>query len=137
MLNLGGKLSDFATQLRAYRERGGLSQSALGRIIGLDASYISRIEAEERQAPRREVIRHIAKALQLSFDEGNELLVAAGYAPVNLEDIFDIHPSMKLLADIIDNDSVPSDEKEFILRQLQQIKRRYLNAKENVTDDAD
>lgn len=118
-------MSEFADLLRLYREKTGLSQSTLGRLVEVDGSYISRLEASDRSVPRRELVDALAKALKLDFDARNKLLISAGYQPSGLDESIKLHPAMRLLADILDNEGVPSDEKDLITQQLRQIRRRY------------
>lgn len=73
----------FAVALKTYRERSGLSQSQLAVEAGFDHSYISRLEAGTR-TPRRDCVLTLAERLGLSCLDGDVLLVAAGYAPVDI-----------------------------------------------------
>lgn len=60
----------FGDNLRSARERGGLSQAALGRIAGLSSSEVSRLEAGVRE-PRLTTIVSLAHALDV---DGTELM---------------------------------------------------------------
>lgn len=60
----------FGDNLRSARERGGLSQAALGRIAGVSSSEVSRLEAGIRE-PRLTTIVSLARALDV---EGAELV---------------------------------------------------------------
>lgn len=53
-----------STEFRSIRDRLGLSQAELGRIMGLHAREISRIECGDRQPTRVQAafIKHIAAA---------------------------------------------------------------------------
>jgi transcriptional regulator with XRE-family HTH domain len=119
------ELSDFAGKLEEYRKRSGLSRSALARAVGVDASYMSRLEANERRPSNREFVLNTARALRLNHDECNVLLKAADYAPVSMEDTMEAHPAVKLLADILNDEQIPQDEKDLIERQLRQIQKRW------------
>lgn len=74
-------MTTFATLLRRYRDRAGLSCNETGRAIGVDPSYISRLERQEREPPRRRLVERLGEALALSVAETETLLLAAGYAP--------------------------------------------------------
>lgn len=56
--------SDFASSLKALRNRKGLSQESLSSIAGLDRTYISMLERGKRK-PSLETIEKIATALEM------------------------------------------------------------------------
>ncbi len=74
-------MSPFATLLERYRERLDLSRNELARAIGCDPSHISRLERDERQPPRRDMVLALTEALRLTPEEGDRFLLAAGFAP--------------------------------------------------------
>lgn len=61
--------------LLSLREQKGLSLSKLGDLAGVSASYINRLELNERKAPSYPIIEKLAQALEVNV---NTLLVAAG-----------------------------------------------------------
>ena len=69
----------FGSILRAYRTERGLSQSQLARKAGLTYSAISRLESGNRN-PKRKTVENLARALELSPEETEELFQWAGYA---------------------------------------------------------
>lgn len=76
---------EFGALLASLREEAGFSQAELGRIIKDirgkgDHSYISRLESGLRQ-PSREFLLALSQALELSDNEGDKLLVSAGFLP--------------------------------------------------------
>ena len=85
----------FTTCLNRHLRRSGLSLKQLSRRSWLDISYVSRLvhlpcdplnrrldgDGERRQPSRDTVIR-LGLAMQLSMEEMDELLLAAGYAPL-------------------------------------------------------
>ncbi len=73
------KLNQLGSLLRQARERIGLSRDELARRIGLDASYIYRLETGARR-PSREVALALAEALGIKSDELDQWLITAGYA---------------------------------------------------------
>lgn len=77
-------LSPFSRRLSVLRKEKGFNMEKLARAISVSKSYISLLEAGERQ-PSREVVLKLADVL---FPEGSghardELLILAGFAPVN------------------------------------------------------
>lgn len=71
----------FAAQLRHWRERRSQSQLALALAANVSQRHISFLELG-RTAPSREMVLRLAAALDLPLRQQNELLLAAGYAPV-------------------------------------------------------
>lgn len=69
--------------LLTAREAAGLSRRALARYVGLDASYVYRIEVGARR-PSRAAILAIAEGVRADREEISKWLMAAGYAPVPL-----------------------------------------------------
>lgn len=77
----GGKLG---VLLRHWRDVRGKSQLELSFDTGVSQRHLSFIESG-RSAPSRQTMLNIAQALDVPFRDRNELLVAAGFAPVYKE----------------------------------------------------
>src|SRR5690348_13016603 len=75
----------FGETLRYFRLRAGLSQYALAKRVGINASYCNRLESGEREAPTREVASALARALALATEEVDRLLFSAGHVPPSLQ----------------------------------------------------
>ncbi len=75
------KQSTFAARLKWWRERRGLSQLDLAATAEVSQRHVSFLEIG-RTAPSREMVLRIAAALDLSLRQQNEMLLAAGFAPV-------------------------------------------------------
>jgi dTDP-glucose pyrophosphorylase/transcriptional regulator with XRE-family HTH domain len=73
----------FAQELKKYRQATGLSRQKLADLVGLDSSYVFRIESESRHPSRRTVLS-MAEALGLDGETVNEWLIAAGHGPIPL-----------------------------------------------------
>jgi transcriptional regulator with XRE-family HTH domain len=67
--------------LRHWRQRRHLSQLALACEADISARHLSFLETG-RSTPSREMVLHLAEQLDVPLRERNNLLVAAGYAPV-------------------------------------------------------
>lgn len=67
--------------LRDWRQRRRLSQLDLSNDAGVSARHLSFLETG-RSRPSREMVLHLAEQLEIPLRERNELLLAAGYAPV-------------------------------------------------------
>jgi len=117
--------SDFAELLRVARRRAGLSQSALARAVGIDASYLNRLERAEREPPRRSTVEALAGALGLGPDEADRLLVAAGRLPSALEKLGPLDPTVRLVAGILADECIPSAEREEFRQIVELVARRW------------
>lgn len=73
----GGELGRL---LRHWRHLRGKSQIELSLDTGISQRHLSFIETG-RSAPGRQTLMELAQALEVSFRDRNELLVAAGFAP--------------------------------------------------------
>ena len=67
--------------LRDWRQRRRLSQLDLANEAEVSARHLSFLETG-RARPSREMVLHLAEQLEIPLRERNELLLAAGYAPV-------------------------------------------------------
>ncbi len=74
--------SEFTELFRRYCERLQISTSHLAKSAQLDVAYVHRLRHGERTNPSRDAVIQLAFALKLSLDETNDLLWAAGYAPL-------------------------------------------------------
>src|SRR5215213_10720562 len=88
------------TLLRAWRQRRRLSQLDLASDAGVSARHLSFVETG-RARPSREMLLHLADQLEVPLRERNELLLAAGYAPVYGERSLD-DPEMAPVRDALE-----------------------------------
>jgi transcriptional regulator with XRE-family HTH domain len=77
----------FGAELRDWRSRRRISQLDLAIRAGTTQRHLSYIE-QGRSAPGRTMVVRLAESLELSLRERNNLLVAAGYAPLYCESDF-------------------------------------------------
>jgi len=70
----------FASRLRWWRDRRGLSQLELAGRAEVSQRHVSFLELG-RASPSREMVARLALALDLSLRQHNALLLAAGFAP--------------------------------------------------------
>jgi transcriptional regulator with XRE-family HTH domain len=64
--------------IRAVRRQVGLSQKELADAAGIDQSYLSMIESDQRGNPGTRIMARLAQVLQVSMDD---LAAQAGYLP--------------------------------------------------------
>jgi transcriptional regulator with XRE-family HTH domain len=69
------------TLLRDWRQRRRLSQLDLALDAGVSARHLSFVETG-RSKPSSDMVLHLAEQLEVPLRERNQLLLAAGYAPV-------------------------------------------------------
>jgi len=72
---------DVGSLLRAWRQRRRLSQLDLACEADISTRHLSFLETG-RSVPSREMLLHLAEQLEIPLRERNNLLIAAGYAPV-------------------------------------------------------
>lgn len=72
------------TLLRQWRERRGVSQEAVAHQAGVSARHLSFVETGRAKADR-ELVLSLAKTLDVPLRARNELLTAAGFAPIYRE----------------------------------------------------
>jgi transcriptional regulator with XRE-family HTH domain len=73
--------ADFANRLRRWRQQRGWSQLELAGRAGISQRHLSFLEIG-RASPSRDMVARLATSLDLQLRRHNELLVAAGFAPV-------------------------------------------------------
>jgi transcriptional regulator with XRE-family HTH domain len=76
-----GSESVFGRALREWRARRGLSQLALAGDAGVSSRHLSFVETGRAQ-PSREMVLLLARALDVPLRDRNDLLSAAGFAPM-------------------------------------------------------
>jgi len=85
--------------LRTWRERRRVSQLELSTVAAVSTRHLSYVETG-RSRPSRELLLHLADRLDVPLRERNQLLLAAGFAPVFTE--FDLDdPEMQPVADAL------------------------------------
>lgn len=94
----------FGATLRRYRLCLGWSQNALAKVVGLNASYINRLERGEREAPTRGTAWALAQALELSLADGDRLLCSAGFLPPSLQKLGPADSTVRAVVRILTDD---------------------------------
>lgn len=87
--------------LREWREARRLSQLALSSAAGVSTRHLSCVETG-RSRPSPELVLHLAEYLEVPLRARNQLLLAAGYAPVFRERPLD-DPEMAPVALVLDS----------------------------------
>jgi transcriptional regulator with XRE-family HTH domain len=76
-----GRESSFPSRLAGFRKWRGLSQLQLASAAGCSQRHVSFLELGRTQ-PSREMVRRLSVTLGLSLRQSNDLLLAAGFAPI-------------------------------------------------------
>ncbi len=71
----------FPVMMRQFRERAKSSRNALAHKVGVDPSYLTRIEHGNRTPPSHFIVDAIAESLNLTRLERDQLRLAGGYSP--------------------------------------------------------
>ena len=72
----------FGAQIKEWRRAANLSQMDLALGVGISPRHLSFVE-NGKSSPSRKLVLRLAKAIDLPVKERNNLLAAAGYAPVH------------------------------------------------------
>lgn len=116
---------EFPAMLRTFRERNGRSRNALAHEVGVDPSYLTRIEHGDREPPRQHIVESLTRALRLSVPERNRLLVAAGYAPLSVVQLGAWDDALQAVADVLNDIELSPEERNEFRAVVQMISARW------------
>jgi len=80
----------FGQRIRTLRKELGLSQRELAQQVGIDFTYLSKIENDRGEPPSEAVIKRLAA--HLLVDEPDELIVLAGKIPSDIARVLADNP---------------------------------------------
>lgn len=118
-------LGEFARVLRAFRERANRSRNNLAHEVGVDPSYLTRIEHGDREPPRQHIVEAICKALRLTVADRNRLLVSAGYAPVSVMQLGQWDDALQAVADVLNDHRLSPEDRQQFKDVVQMIAARW------------
>ena len=95
---------EFGQRLRELRKQSNLSQRDLATQIGIDFTYLSKIEGGRLDPPSENVIRRIAQALHTDEDE---LINLAGKVPKELKAVLEESPQAVELLRVLSERKLP------------------------------
>ncbi|MEA2638823.1 MAG: Helix-turn-helix domain [Chloroflexota bacterium] len=119
---------DFPTLLRSFRERAVRSRNNLAHEVGVDPSYLTRIEHGDREPPRQHIVEALARALRLSIQERNRLLVSAGYAPLSVMQLGSWDDALQAVADVLNDAHLSPEERDQFRSVVRMISARWRGA---------
>src|SRR5262245_11091975 len=123
---------EFPTLLRSCREAAARSRNNLAHDVGVDPSYLTRIEHGDREPPRQHIVEALARALRLSLPDRNRLLVAAGYAPLSVVQLGAWDDALQAVADVLNDISLSQEERNEFRSVVRLISARWRAAPELV-----
>lgn len=115
----------FGELLRSFRLQAGRSQSALAREVGIDASYINRLESGEREPPRRQLVESLAAALGLPAEDRDRLFLAAGELPGALARLGPRDSTLRAVAEVLGDEELTEEEQREFRRVVEAIAVRW------------
>ena len=88
---------DFPERLRALRRQAQISQRDLAEKVGVDFTYLSKIENRRADPPSETVLRNIAKEVSMALGEdevelADQLITLAGKIPSDLAETLSRNP---------------------------------------------
>lgn len=116
---------EFPTLLRSYRERAVRSRNALAHEVGVDPSYLTRIEHGDREPPRKHIVEALSRALRLTIPERNRLLVSAGYAPLSIMELGTWDDTLQAVIDVLNDIHLSPEERDEFRSVVQLISARW------------
>lgn len=123
---------EFPTLLRSFRERAGRSRNNLAHEVGVDPSYLTRLEHADREPPRLHIVEALARALKLSVQDRNRLLVAAGYAPMSVVQLGTWDEALQAVADVLNDSQLTPQDREEYRAVVKVISARWRTASESL-----
>lgn len=119
---------DFPVLLRSFRERAGRSRNNLAHEVGVDPSYLTRIEHGDREPPRLHIVEALARALRLAIADRNRLLVAAGYAPLTVVQLGGWDDTLQAVAEVLTDIRLSPEERDQFRSVVEMISARWRSA---------
>ena len=105
----------FGDSLRELRKEKGLSQKDLAERVGIDFTYLSKIETGNAAPPAEDTIRKLADVLRADADK---LILLAGKVPKDLGKVVTGSKTMPTLLRAMKDKEFTEEQLEECLRQL-------------------
>ena len=118
-------MEEFGPLLSQFRQGSGLSQNALARRAGINPGTVNRLESGQRAPSNRELVLTLADALGLASADRDRLLAAAGHLPIAFDQQAVGDPALRLVADILADETIPAAERDEFRQILRLISRRW------------
>lgn len=125
MIGYRGCVEGFGNLLATFRQQSGLSQNALARRAGVNPGTVNRLESGQRAPTNRDLVLLLADALGLDATERDRLLAAAGHLPIAFDGSAAADPTLRLVADILSDDTIPERERQEFRDVIRLVGRRW------------
>ena len=102
----GGDGEEFRRLLKQHREARRWSQERLAHEAEMDHSLVSRLESGQR-SPTREAVAKLARGLDLPQERKDQLLIAAGYFPEQVENVLIEEPTVRAIYTFLRDEETP------------------------------
>src|SRR5262249_5237984 len=116
---MSNKRYKFGAFIRRQRETKEISLREMAKMIGVSATYLSKVERDEVLPPTEAKVRAIARIIECDADE---LLSRAGRLSSDLLDIIKSHP-VGLAALLRTTKGLKADDVAQLIREAQKVKR--------------
>jgi len=131
-------LTSFGYLLKEYRLNRHMTQKELAQAIGVNGSYIARLERDERR-PSRRVVTNMAQAMNLSAEDRDRLLASAQHLPegdlariIEHSGVSLTHPAIQAVANALQDPDLTTHGREqleneivaYVGFRLQQLKQQ-------------
>jgi HTH-type transcriptional regulator, competence development regulator len=110
----GHRHMNFGSHLRDLRKRCRMTQQQLADAVGIDFTYLSKIENDRVDPPSQETIRKLASALEVNADD---LILRAGKVDPALKVAAAAEPQLALLLRTVSRKRLTPDQ----YRRMQEI----------------
>ncbi len=108
--------AEFRRLLKQHREARRWSQERLAHEAEMDHSLVSRLESGQR-SPTREAVGKLARGLDLPAEQKDQLLIAAGYFPEQVENVLIEEPTVRAIYTFLRDEETPQPVRDN-LRQV-------------------
>lgn len=115
----------FGTLLSNARGVIGISRNALAHRIGVDPSYLTRIEHGGRNPPTRIIVEALARELRLGSDELSAFYAAAGQAPPIVVRLGAWSPALEAVCQVLGDSTIDQVDIREFERTIIAIARRW------------
>lgn len=109
----------FGQALRALRRSKGVTQRELAKEVGVDFSYISKLENDKMDPPAADTIVKICEMLEVPSDE---LFAVAKKVPTDVKEMFGSSSSAMQFAQTAKSLNLTEDEWEKLTKQLKRLR---------------
>lgn len=118
-------METFGETLKRLREEARLSQNALAKASGLNASYVNRLESGEREPPRPETVMLLASGLGDKREVTDELLTAAGHLPLAISKLGPQDQTLRIVAEILTDEKLTEEDRKEFRHVVEEIGKRW------------